>query len=80
MEKKVIVTLGRQFGSGGRQLGKRLAELLGIAYYDRELMEEMAKHSGLDVSYLEERDEHIPGFFDYALAVSYTHLTLPTKA
>ena len=71
MEKKVIVTLGRQFGSGGRQLGKRLAELLGIAYYDRELMEEMAKHSGLDVSYLEERDEHIPGFFDYALVGRY---------
>ena len=71
MEKKVIVCLGRQFGSGGRQLGQRLAEILGIAYYDRELMEEMAKHSGLDVGYLEERDEQIPGFFDYALVGRY---------
>lgn len=67
MEKKVIISLGRQFGSGGRKLGQKLAELLGIAYYDRELIDEMAKHSGLDAGYLEEHDEQVPGFLDYAL-------------
>ena len=36
MEKKIIITIGRQFGSGGRTIGKKLAEKLGIAYYDKE--------------------------------------------
>lgn len=67
MEKKIIISLGRQFGSGGRSLGKRLSALLDIAYYDREIMDEMAKNSGMDVEYLHKNDEHAPGFFDYAL-------------
>lgn len=66
MEQKIIVSLGRQFGSGGRQLGRRLAEMLGIAYYDRELMDEVARRSGMDVEYLKKQDEQAPGFFDYA--------------
>lgn len=68
MEKKVIITLGRQYGSLGRQLGQRLAELLGIEYLDKEIMEEVAKRSGLDVEYVSKHDEKAPGFFDYALA------------
>ena len=67
-EKKVIISLGRQFGSGGQQTGKRLAELLGIAYYDRELINEVAEKSGLDPEYVARHDEKAPGFFDYALA------------
>ena len=38
-----IITIGREFGSGGREVGKRLSEALGIAYYDREIVEEIAK-------------------------------------
>lgn len=71
MEKKVIISLGRQFGSGGKQLGQRLAEILGIAYYDRELMDVVAKESGLDVDYLAKHDEQAPGFFDYAMIGRY---------
>ncbi len=67
MEKKIIISLGRQFGSGGRSLGKRIASLLDIAYYDREIMNEMARNSGMDIEYLHKHDEHAPGFFDYAL-------------
>lgn len=67
MEKKIVISLGRQFGSGGRSLGKRLSELLDIAYYDREIMDEMAKNSGMDIEYLHKNDEHAPGFFDYAV-------------
>ncbi len=67
MEKKIIISLGRQFGSGGRSLGKKLADELNIAYYDRELMDEISKHSGMDLEYLNQNDEHAPGFFDYAL-------------
>ena len=42
-----IITIGREFGSGGRELGKRLSELLGIAYYDKEIMEEISKRTQL---------------------------------
>ena len=42
----LIITIGRQFGSGGRQIGKRLAEELGIDFYDRALITAAAKKSG----------------------------------
>lgn len=71
MTNKVIICLGRQFGSGGKQLGKRLAELLEIDYYDRELMDEMSKQSGLDIEYLERHDEQVPSLFDYTLIGRY---------
>lgn len=41
-----IITIGREFGSGGRELGRRLAEELGIAYYDREIIAEISKAHG----------------------------------
>ena len=51
MENKIIVTIGRQFGSGGREIGQKLAEMLGIAYYDKELMAMAAKDSGIAVGH-----------------------------
>lgn len=48
-----IITVSREFGSGGREVGKRLADALGIAYYDREILEEVAKRSNLDEGYIE---------------------------
>lgn len=48
-----IVTISREFGSGGRELGKRLAGLLGMDYYDREIITAIAVQSGLDESYVE---------------------------
>ena len=42
-----IITIGREFGSGGREIGRRLAENLKIAYYDREIVEEMVKRTKL---------------------------------
>lgn len=47
-----IITINRQFGSGGRELGKRLAEQLGIAYYDNEIITEIANRSGLAYQYV----------------------------
>lgn len=44
---KTIITIGREFGSGGHQIGKILADDLGIPYYDKELLERAAKDSGL---------------------------------
>lgn len=48
-----IITISREFGSGGRELGKRLAELLGCDYYDREIITAIARQSGLDEGYVE---------------------------
>lgn len=47
-----IITISREFGSGGRELGKRLAELIGYDYYDSEIVSAIAKNSGLDADYV----------------------------
>ncbi len=48
-----IITISREFGSGGRELGKRLADELGFAYYDREIVTEIAKRASLDENYVD---------------------------
>lgn len=54
-----IITISREFGSGGRELGKHLAEELGFDYYDSEIISAVAKNSGLDEHYVEETlDNH----------------------
>lgn len=52
-----IITISREFGSGGRELGKRLADELGIAYYDREIIAEIAKETGLSEQYIQNISE-----------------------
>ena len=52
-----VICLSRQFGSGGREIGRRLAECLGIAFYDRELIELAAERGDIQISRLEEADE-----------------------
>lgn len=52
--KNRIVTISRQFGSGGRTIGKKLAEKLSIPCYDAELMEKLAEESGFTGSYVTE--------------------------
>lgn len=47
-----IITISREFGSGGRELGKRLAETLGYAYYDEEILTGISEHSGLAEAYV----------------------------
>lgn len=48
-----IITISREFGSGGRELGKRLADLLGYDYYDSEIISMVAKNAGMDPEYVE---------------------------
>jgi cytidylate kinase len=61
MEAKLIVTIGRQFGCGGRDIGRKLAERLGLAYYDKELINLAAKESGLCPEVFEKADEKTSG-------------------
>ena len=69
MEKKII-TISREFGSGGRTIGRMVAEKLGIPFYDKELVDQIAVESGFAPQYVEEHGEHSPGksFFSYAFA------------
>lgn len=53
-----IVTISRQFGSGGRSVGKKLAQRLGFAYYDKELVKQVSLETGLSPEYIEERGEY----------------------
>ena len=69
-----VITVGRQFGSGGRVLAKALAESLGIAYYDKELLVESAKHAGVNPEFFEKKDERFPSFlqglFSFSMGVT----------
>lgn len=58
---KILITIGRQFGSGGRFIGKRLAEQMGIAYYDKELIGLASKESGICGEFFEKADESNSG-------------------
>ena len=62
MDNKIILTIGRQFGSGGREIGQKLAKELGIGYYDKELMALAAKESGLSEEFFEKADEGFQWF------------------
>ena len=68
--KKTIITISRQFGSGGRTVGRMVAEKLGIPFYDKELVEQVALESGFAPKIVEEHGEHSPGksLFSYAFA------------
>lgn len=57
-----IITIGRQFGSGGREFGKRLADELGIPYYDKEIMEGIAARTELAEEYIHQIVEQRPGY------------------
>ena len=63
----LVITIGRENGSGGRQLGSELAAALGVKCYDSELINETAKASGFAKSFVETHEEQRPGSFLYSL-------------
>ena len=67
---KRIITISREFGSGGRFIGEEVAKKLGIAYYDKNIISHIAEESGLSPEYIQESAELSPkkGLFAYALA------------
>lgn len=67
---KRIITISREFGSGGRFIGEEVAKELGIAYYDKNIINEIAEKSGLSPEYIQENAELSPkkGLFAYAFA------------
>ena len=67
---KRIITISREFGSGGRFIGEEVAKKLGIAYYDKDIIGQIAKQSGLSPEYINEKAELSPkkGLFAYAFS------------
>jgi len=65
-----IITISREFGSGGRTIGKLAAEKLGIPCYDHEIIEKIAEESGLAKEYIQERGEYMPSSSWIANALS----------
>ena len=65
-----VITISREFGSGGRFIGEEVAKKLGIAYYDKNIINQIAEESGLSPDYIQESAELSPkkGIFAYALA------------
>ena len=73
---KTIITIGRQFGSGGKEVGIRVAKELGIPFYDKELLQEAAKKSGLCEKIFENFDER-PKSLLYSIAMDSYMFSLP---
>ncbi|MGN0447769.1 MAG: AAA family ATPase [Acutalibacteraceae bacterium] len=73
--KKTVITVSRQFGSGGRSIGKEVAKQLGYDYYDSELVQKVAEETGFDPSYIADAGEYAPGrsILSYALSGATPH-------
>lgn len=70
MHKKIVITISREYGSGGRRIGERVAERLGISFYDKKLINIAAEESGLSPEFIETHDQKINNSFLFNIAVS----------
>lgn len=69
MAKKIIITIARQYGSGGREIGERVAKLLGIPLYDKEMIKDAAEAGELDEGIIKEVEETAANSLLYTLAM-----------
>lgn len=73
MDKKIVITIARQYGSGGRTIGEMLAKDLGIEFYDRDLIKVASEGSGVNVDLFAEKDEKAKtGIFGRSRVKNYT--------
>lgn len=74
-----IITIGREFGSGGRELGRRLAGELHMEYYDKEIISEISKRTSLSEKYIQEVIEQKPHpLFPITIGRSFSYMENPT--
>ena len=69
MSKKIVITIARQYGSGGREIGEKLAQILGIPLYDKELIKDAAAKGNLSEEVLTGVDEATANSLLYTLAM-----------
>ena len=75
----IIITISREYGSGGREVGKKLAERLGIAFYDKEIVTMLAKESGLSEEIIKNWSEkEVSGFF-YGINAARGIIPIPDR-
>lgn len=72
--EKFIITISREFGSGGRIIGEKLASRLGVEFYDKSIIQMAAERSGLSYKFIEQNEEHITNshLFNFAATTSYS--------
>ena len=70
MRNPLIITIGREYGSGGRQIGELVAKTLGIAYYDKKLITLAAQKSGLSDEFIANNEQRVRSGFMQNLAAS----------
>ena len=91
MKQKLVIAIGREFGSGGREIARKVAKKLGINVYDKQLIGLIAKNSGMSEEVLKDVDETATTSFLYALSsgafsgapimsAGVTHLPITDKA
>jgi cytidylate kinase len=68
--EKFIITISREYGSGGRYVGEQLAKEFGIPFYDKEIIHMVAERSGLSAGFIEKSDENLPNTFLHNLKYS----------
>ena len=79
--KKKIVTISRQYGSGGRYIGENLAKAMGVPCYDEKLIDMVAKESGFAQSFVAEKGERMTGslLFNIASSLSFANNVFSTN-
>ena len=77
--EQAVITIGRQYGSGGRIVAQKLAQRLGVPCYDKELIQKVAKDTGLSEQYLQELDRKPTNSFFYDLLFSAKDPALSDK-
>lgn len=71
LPEKYVITVGRTFGSGGRELARLIADKLGIAFYDKQLLVKAAEKAGMSPEFFERNDERAPRFFSGLFSFSH---------
>lgn len=76
-KRNFVITIGRQFGSGGRELGRMLADRFGIEYYDKKLLLEAASRAGMSPEVFERNDERVPNLMGSSVGFNMGYGQLP---
>ena len=77
---KKIITISREFGSGGNIIGKLLAEKLGYAFYDKEIIDQAAQNSGLSAEFISKNDQKLPSAWLYSILMGATYAAPGTNS
>lgn len=71
MKNNIIITISREFGSGGREIGEKLAKELNIPFYDKEIILKAAEDSGLSADYIEAEEQKVTSSMMYSMSAGY---------